>query len=349
MIAKGRCIYYGKAKKYSPLVEYLINSNKDIVELTFNEIEEILGFDLAPSAKKYRQSWSNNEYETLTQAWLPAGYESFDVSMSKQIAHFRKAGTAVVPDKKVYKRAFNKRVKTVKSPEDEILLDIPDNLLSLENDEFFMVKLSKGNSSIVEIEIENDFGYRHIGKMAFDVMYSNNDYSKESFYQVINKIATENSTITSKVVMSLLAEYCSNLDNWILERLKEGNPQLVDDLLEHLVKNGEKRDKSLASKNCRYMNEWLYYEDSFTINDSVVRKVLPYYLAYYKIDKSLWYGKNLDDLSYVEFFRLFNALKDLILEMNRHELDHLMWYTYKGAPIRLSIAEAMVEVLVNKY
>ena len=64
------------------------------------------------------------------------------------------------------------------------------------------------------------------------------------------------------------------------------------------------------------MNEWLYYEDSFTINDSVVRKVLPYYLAYYKIDKSLWYGKNLDDLSYVEFFRLFNALKDLILEMN---------------------------------
>ena len=63
----------------------------------------------------------------------------------------------------------------------------------------------------------------------------------------------------------------------------------------------------------------------------------------------MWYGKNLDDLSYVEFFRLFNALKDLIPEMNRHELDHLMWYTYKGDPIRSSIAEAMVEVLVNKY
>lgn len=338
-----------KQKNYRPLVEYLINSNKDIVKLTFNEIEEILGFELAPSAKKYRQNWSNNVHETLTQAWLPAGYESFDVSMSKQIAHFKKVGTAVVSDKKVYKRTINKRVKAVNSPEDEILLDIPDNLLSLENDEFFMVKLSKSNSIIVEVEIENDSGYRHIGKMAFDVMYETNDYSKESFYNVINKIATENSTRTSKVVMSLLAEYCSNQNNRFLERLKEGNPQLVDDLLEHLVKNGERRDKSLASKICRYMNEWLYHEDSFTINDSVVRKVLPYYLAYYKIDKSLWYGKTLDVLSYVEFFRLFNALKDLIPEMNRHELDHLMWYAYKGDPIRSSIAEAMVEVLVNKY
>ncbi len=43
--------------------------------------------------------------------------------------------------------------------------------------------------------------------------------------------------------MLLLAEYCSNRNNRFLERLKEGNPQLVDDLLEHLVKNGERRDK----------------------------------------------------------------------------------------------------------
>ncbi len=107
--------------------------------------------------------------------------------MSKQIAHFRKVGTAVVSDKKVYKRTINKRIKAVNSPEDEILLDIPDNLLSLENDELFMVKLSKGNSSIVEIEIENDSGYRHIGKMAFDVMYETNDYSKESFLMLLIK------------------------------------------------------------------------------------------------------------------------------------------------------------------
>ena len=97
------------------------------------------------------------------------------------------------------------------------------------------------------------------------------------------------------------------------------------------------------------MNEWLYNEDAYTINDSVVRKVLPYYLAYYKIDKNIWDGRKIDDLNYVDFFEFFNCLKRVLPEMNRHELDHLMWYTYKNDPIRSSIAEAMVEVLVQKY
>ncbi len=53
-----------KRRDYSLLTNFLINSNQDIVKLTFNEIEEILGFELAPSARTHTPNWSNNEHET---------------------------------------------------------------------------------------------------------------------------------------------------------------------------------------------------------------------------------------------------------------------------------------------
>lgn len=324
--------------KYKPLADYLQKSGLEKVTLSFNEIEKILGFKLDPSARKHRANWSNNEQEALAWGWLPVGYKSCEVDINTEIANFIKNDY------------LNKKTsKKVDSAKDEILLDVPDNLLCLENDEFLMVKLNKSNSDIVENEIENDPGYRHIGKIAFDEMHRNKDYSKESYFKVINKIATENNTRTSKKVMELLANYCSNPSNSFLKKLEEGKPELVDELLTFLVSKKERKDKSLASKICRYMNEWLYNKDAFTINDSVVRKVLPYYLAYYKVDKNIWFNKKLDDMSYVEFFQLFESLKVKLPEMNRHQLDHLMWYSYKNDPIRSSIAEAMVDVLSNKY
>ena len=118
-----------KQKNYRPLVEYLINSNKDVVRLTFKEIEDILGFELAPSARTYRQNWSNNEHETLTQGWLPAGYESFDVSMSKQVAHFRKVGSPsdVSPKVRIVRtnNAATTRNKSIETRGNVILLNKP--------------------------------------------------------------------------------------------------------------------------------------------------------------------------------------------------------------------------------
>ena len=41
-----------------------ISKSYNIVKLTFNEIEEILGFELGPSVRTHRPNWSNNEHET---------------------------------------------------------------------------------------------------------------------------------------------------------------------------------------------------------------------------------------------------------------------------------------------
>ncbi len=59
--------------KYRNLTRYLKNSGKEREELSFLELEEILGFSLPPSAYRYREFWANTE-RPLSNAWMSAGY-----------------------------------------------------------------------------------------------------------------------------------------------------------------------------------------------------------------------------------------------------------------------------------
>ena len=145
--------------------------------------------------------------------------------------------------------------------------------------------------------------------------------------------------------MECMAAYCADPQNNFLCRIEEGDKYLVDAILQHLVQNGSRKDKSLASKLCRYLNEWLYNGCAYTINDSVVRAILPYYLAYYKIDRTLWQGKNFEELSYIEFYTIFSAVRDKVMVLNNHQLDHLIWYAYKNDSIRSEVAKALAQAL----
>lgn len=337
-----------RKSKYKPLADYLSASNKNSVSLTFNQIEKILGFKLPPSSRKYRANWSNNKMEALAWGWLPVGYESFDVRMSDEIANFTKVGNKLKSEKsKKSNRKQNSDLKRqIENATDLIFLDVPNNLLKLEVDEYYMVKLTKTNSEIVEHELANDISYpQKAKKICEELIKRNNDFSSETFNIIIHRIAIENSTRSSKNTIDLLTDFALNSENQFLQRVKKGDLTLVDDITDYLFKNNNRRDKSLASKVCRYLNEWLFDKDDFTINDSVVRKVLPYYLAYYKIEKHYWANKNLDKLTYVEFFAIFEKIKEKLPELTRHELDHLLWYSYKNDNIRSTIAASLAKHL----
>jgi hypothetical protein len=76
--------------KYEPLGEYLKKQGKDLVTLTFAEIERIIGAKL-PASAKYRAWWSNNDFNSvMTKVWLDAGYESEQVDMAKRKLVFRR-------------------------------------------------------------------------------------------------------------------------------------------------------------------------------------------------------------------------------------------------------------------
>ena len=74
--------------KYWPLTSYLKYCNQDELTLTFEEIEEILGFKLSPCKRNHLANWSNTKTIRLPLSWLDAGYKTHDVDMENEIVHF---------------------------------------------------------------------------------------------------------------------------------------------------------------------------------------------------------------------------------------------------------------------
>jgi len=73
--------------KYDPLFDTLSASRARLVPMTFDEIEQILGFELPPS-KLHRAWWSNNaSNNVMTNSWLEAGYktEAVDIPGGKLV------------------------------------------------------------------------------------------------------------------------------------------------------------------------------------------------------------------------------------------------------------------------
>ena len=77
--------------KYSALGEHLKRQGHDLVPMTFEEIEEITGTELPPSARKHRPWWSNNPANSvLTKVWIEAGFKSEQVDMEGRKLVFRR-------------------------------------------------------------------------------------------------------------------------------------------------------------------------------------------------------------------------------------------------------------------
>jgi hypothetical protein len=76
--------------KYLALADYLRAQKSDEVNMTFAQIERIVGGKL-PASHRYRSWWSNNSFNSvMTKAWLDAGFESTNVNMKKRTLVFRK-------------------------------------------------------------------------------------------------------------------------------------------------------------------------------------------------------------------------------------------------------------------
>ena len=76
--------------KYGALGDYLKRQPRDLVPLTFGEIEKITGSKL-PASSRYRAWWSNNDFNSvLTKVWLNAGFKSEQVDMKARKLVFRR-------------------------------------------------------------------------------------------------------------------------------------------------------------------------------------------------------------------------------------------------------------------
>ena len=62
--------------KYKALSEFLYGSWEKRIVLSYEQLEDILGFSLPASAHNLPQSyWANTEYHTYAKSWLKLGYK----------------------------------------------------------------------------------------------------------------------------------------------------------------------------------------------------------------------------------------------------------------------------------
>lgn len=76
--------------KYDPLFEYLCRAADAPVELTFDEVERLVG-TLPTSATKSKQWWENESTDgghVQAKAWLNAGREVERVDLSGRVVRF---------------------------------------------------------------------------------------------------------------------------------------------------------------------------------------------------------------------------------------------------------------------
>ncbi len=63
--------------KYKALSEFLYESWEKRIVLSYEQLEDILGFALPASAHNLPQSyWANTEYHTYAKSWLKLGYKA---------------------------------------------------------------------------------------------------------------------------------------------------------------------------------------------------------------------------------------------------------------------------------
>ena len=82
-----------KGTKFLEFENYLKNSKKDHIELTFAQIEGILGDKLSPSAYNHVAYWHLSETHTFPIAWLNAGYKMNSLDLRCQTVSFLKDGS----------------------------------------------------------------------------------------------------------------------------------------------------------------------------------------------------------------------------------------------------------------
>jgi hypothetical protein len=71
--------------KYEALMRYFQTLEVNKVVLTYDEIENIIGFKLPKSAYEYNAYWRESITHTVTRAWIESGWEITELKMGKHI------------------------------------------------------------------------------------------------------------------------------------------------------------------------------------------------------------------------------------------------------------------------
>ncbi len=100
--------------KYEPLSQFLDAQTTAQLPMTFQEIEQILGFKLPPSAYHHRPWWANEASNHVhAKAWLKAGFETEQVDMAGRKLVFKRINAPSQAGLAEAQRDFRHETKTL--------------------------------------------------------------------------------------------------------------------------------------------------------------------------------------------------------------------------------------------
>lgn len=79
-----------KVSKFISLEKFLNSQNKQYLDLSFSEIEKIIGGKLCPSAYKYNAYWHTSKTHILPNLILDCGYKIIEISLINKIIKLQK-------------------------------------------------------------------------------------------------------------------------------------------------------------------------------------------------------------------------------------------------------------------
>jgi len=226
-----------------------------------------------------------------------------------------------------------------------------DEVLKFEIIEKDFPKLIEKNVKLIDFIIKNDSNYRsdndvnNVLSTLNLVRQYKNEQSKENLEKIIKAIDKQNSTHLSvsgnqkgdnQGIKNTL-DYIFNeigIDE-LNKQIKEGNCSLVDRIARNAINN--RYVISFASKFCTYMSRYMFNDDKFSIYDGIMANILPYYYYKYSDDKEKILINN--KIMQKKGYQWYSSIIDIVIEgvknregyeISRKDLDHLLWYYYKG-------------------
>ncbi len=171
---------------------------------------------------------------------------------------------------------------------------------------------------------------------------------RDGFLEIIKKINYTNSTRLSNEEREYFANHIASQKDSILERIKQGDVNIVNDLAKAGINANQKRyNFSFASKFCTYISRYAFKEcDNFTPYDNVLQNILPYYEWAYCGTQTVYDFRKKNENGYSDYIALIRKIIEYAQKLygkegnlTLKEFDRLLWYKYKGL-----LGEDLIEI-----
>lgn len=229
---------------------------------------------------------------------------------------------------------------------------------------------SKKNIDLISTFVKNDSNYRvpeNANSESYSKLFLDNKFpeNKDDLEKAVRLIDKENSThlaVKDSINMTVNKIIEMGLEN-VKNRIKDGDPTVVNEITKA---NPHRMNFSFASKFCTYCNRYCFNKDDYSIYDSIVAKILPYY-SYVYSDQICWktssrknsrtvssticdeYAKTPNYKGYNELIgRILNEVKSNVnADITRKDIDLLLWYYFKGPEDRIEKAYKYLKGIQN--